>query len=187
MSNKQEKEIEKRKEQKKYLFKIFFITLILSATFNMLSSELVENVENIAISVIVLAFVVAVGVLFDIIGTAITAVDEVPFNARAAAKQKGAKESVKLIKNAPRVSNICSDVVGDICGVLSGATAAMIASSISKRLSLSNPTLATLLVTATVTALTVWLKGLFKQVAMKNSDFIIEKIGKIVYFFKIKK
>jgi len=187
LSHKIEKEIEKKKKHKKYLFKIFFITLILSATFNMLSAELVEKINNIAISIFVLALVVAVGVLFDIIGTAVTAADEVPFHAKAADKKNGAKESVKLIKNASQVSNVCSDVVGDICGVLSGATAAMIATSISKSLPFLNLTIATLLVTAIVTALTVWLKGLFKQVAINNSEIIIEKIGIILHFFSCKK
>lgn len=176
----------KKKEntnQRKWLFIIFVVTFVLSAIFNMLSTELVESVNNIVISFIVLILVVAIGVGFDLIGTAVTAADEVPFHAMASDKKKGAKESLKLIKNASRVSNICCDVIGDICGVLSGATAALIATNVAKMLGLANITVTTLLVTATVTALTVWSKGLFKQVAIKNSTKIIENIGKIVAIF----
>ena len=176
----------KKKEsigQKKWLFLIFVSTFTLSAIFNMLSAELVENVNNIIVSSILLVTVIAVGIFFDLIGTAVTAADEVPFHAMASDKKKGAKQSIKLIKNADRVSNICCDVIGDICGVLSGATAAMIAANVAKMLGQKDITVTTLLVTATVTALTVWGKGLFKQVAINNSTKIIKGIGRFIAIF----
>ena len=120
---------------------------------------------------------------FDLIGTAVTAADEVPFHAMASDKKKGAKQSLMLIKNADRVSNVCADVIGDICGVLSGATAALIATNVAKMLGQKDITLTTLLVTATVTAITVWSKGLFKQVAINNSTKIITGIGKFLAVF----
>jgi CBS domain containing-hemolysin-like protein len=101
----------------------------------------------------------------------------------ASDKKKGAKESLKLIKNADRVANVLCDVIGDICGVLSGAISALIATNVAKMLGQNDITITTLLVTATVTALTVWGKGVFKQVAIKNSTKIIEKIGRIIYIF----
>ena len=180
-----EKKTKKKEKtsQKKWLLIIFVSTFALSAVFNMLSTELVENVNNIILSVILLVFVIVIGILFDLIGTAVTAADEVPFHAMASDKKKGAKESLVLIKNADRVANVCADVIGDICGVLSGAIAALIAGNIAKMLGQKDITLTTLLVTATVTALTVWSKGLFKQVAIKNSTAIITVIGKIVHVF----
>ncbi|MBR6252884.1 MAG: hypothetical protein IKR04_03490 [Clostridia bacterium] len=169
--------------QGRWLLLIFISTFALSAVFNMLSTELVENVNNIIISVIVLIIVVLVGVAFDMIGTAVTAADEVPFHAMASDKKKGAKQSLMLIKNADRVSNVCADVIGDICGVLSGATAALIAGNVAKMLGQTDITVTTLLVTATVTALTVWSKGLFKQVAINNSTKIITGIGRFLAIF----
>ncbi len=169
--------------QRRWLFIIFITTFVLSAIFNMISTELVENVKNIIIPIIMLIITVAIGIGFDIIGTAVTAAEEVPFNAKASDKKKGAKESLKLIRNADRVANVCSDVVGDICGVLSGATAALISANVAKMLNLKDITIVTLLVTATVTAITVWCKGLFKQVAIKNSNKIIEFIGKFISIF----
>ena len=176
----------KKKEhisQRKWLAIIFVSTFALSAIFNMLSTELVENVNNIIFSVILLIVVIAVGIGFDIIGTAVTAADEVPFHAMASDKKKGAKEAIKLIKNADRVSNVCADVIGDICGVLSGATAALIATNVARMLGQNDITLTTLLVTATVTAFTVWFKGLFKQVAIKNCNKIIAGIGRFLAIF----
>jgi len=176
----------KKKEktsQKKWLLIIFAVTFLLSALFNMLSTQLVEHVNNLILSFILLIVVVSIGIMFDLIGTAVTAADEVPFHAMASDKKKGAKESLKLIKNADRVSNVCADVIGDICGVLSGAIAALIAGSIAKMLGQEDITVTTLLVTATVTALTVWGKGVFKQVAIRNSTSIIKTVGRIVSIF----
>ena len=169
--------------QKKWLLMVFVGTFALSAVFNMLSTEVVEHVNNMILSVILLIVVIAVGIMFDLIGTAVTAADEVPFHAMASDKKKGAKESLKLIKNADRVANVCADVIGDICGVLSGAIAALIASNLAKMLGQNDITLMALLVTATVTALTVWSKGVFKQVAIKNSTSIIRVIGRIIAVF----
>ena len=176
----------KKKEkvsQRKWLFIIFFGTFILSAIFNMLSTNLVNNIDNIVISFIILFIVMAIGICFDIIGTAVTAAEEVPFHAMASTKKKGAKESIMLIKNADRVANVCSDVIGDICGVISGAMGALIAGNLIKLFDNITYSMITLLVTATITAFTVWFKGVFKQVAIKNCNKIIEIIGKIVYVF----
>ncbi|MBR3281434.1 MAG: hypothetical protein IKI57_06355 [Clostridia bacterium] len=180
-----EKKIKKKEKtgQKGWLLIIFTVTFALSAVFNMLSTELVENVNNLVLSFILLILVISVGIMFDLIGTAVTAADEVPFHAMASDKKKGAKESLLLIKNADRVANVCADVIGDICGVLSGAIAALIAGNIAKMLGQKDITVTTLLVTATVTALTVWSKGLFKQVAIKNSTSIIRILGRIIAVF----
>lgn len=180
---KKDSKVEESKKQKRWLINIFIITFILSALFNSLSTELVENL-NMGVSVIVLIFVILVGIFSDAIATAVTAASEIPFHAKAADKKKGARESVKLIKNADRVSNICGDVVGDICSVLSGATGALIATNIANALGQSDITVTTLFVTATITAITVLGKGIGKQVAIKKCNEIIEAIGKFIAFFK---
>ena len=41
--------------------------------------------------------------------------------------ESGAKVSLKLMRRASVVANICCDVVGDICGIVSGALGATIA------------------------------------------------------------
>ena len=69
---------------------------------------------------LILLVIVMVGIIFDIIGVAVTSADEKPFHSMAARKVPGSQEAIKLLRNAERVSSICNDVVGDICGVVSG-------------------------------------------------------------------
>lgn len=183
---KKEIKTEELRKQRRWLVNIFIYTFVLSALFNTLSTELVENL-NIWFSILLLVFVILVGILADCIATAVTAASEIPFHAKAADKKKGAKESVKLIKNADRVSNICGDVIGDICGVLSGATGALIATNLALAIGQKDITVTTLLVTATITALTVLGKGIGKQIGIKNCNEIIELLGKVIAFFKFGK
>ena len=174
MSNKNAKENDSN--DRWWLLKVFFITFGLSVFFNYFSSEVVEKL-SMTISIIVLLFFLLVGVLLDLVSTAVTAADEAPFHAKAADKKRGAKESVKLIKNADKVSNFCADVIGDVCGVLTGATAALIAVNIANSLELKDYTVITMMMTAIVTALTVFGKGACKKVAIKNANKIINAVG----------
>ena len=84
-----------------------------------------EN-AGLLLALLILALFIGLGILFDIIGVAVTAADPRPFHSMAAHKEKGAKEALKLLRNADRVSSVCNDVVGDICGIVSGATGAVI-------------------------------------------------------------
>lgn len=173
------------KQYKKWLVKIFIITFILSAVFNSTATEAVENL-NLFWSILILVVVIFAGIISDMLATAVTAALEAPFHAKAADKKKGAKEAVKLIKNADKVSNVCGDVIGDICGVLSGATGALIAVEIARLTGQDDITLSTLLVTATITALTVLGKGIGKRIGLTNTDNVVYTLGKIIAFFKIK-
>lgn len=177
MSNKNESN-----SQHKWLIKIFFITFILSLIFNSLSTEFVENL-NIIWSILILVLVILTGIVSDLIATAVTAADETPFHAKAADKKKGAKQSVKLVRNADKVSNVCGDVVGDICGVLSGATSALISVNISAALGMNDITIVTMLVTAIVTSLTVLGKGFGKHLGITRADEIVTILGKAISIF----
>ena len=87
--------------------------------------------------------------------------------------KKGAKTSIKLIKNSARVANICADVIGDICGVLSGAISAMIASKITEKFGVNLQ----FVISAMVASLTVGGKALGKEVANNNSTPIVHFVG----------
>ena len=169
-------------DSKVWLFKIFIMTFSLSLIFNYLSTEVVEE-ANIIVSIIILIAVILIGIMFDLIATAATAADEVPFHAKAADKKKGAKQSVKLVKNADKVSSFCADVIGDICGILSGATSALISVNISNLLHLENIIVVTMLVTAFATSLTVFGKAVGKHMAIAKANDIIDFIGKFLAFF----
>jgi c-di-AMP phosphodiesterase-like protein len=81
--------------QLSWLIKIFFITFFLSIIFNYTSSSLVQSL-SILPSIIILVFIIFIGVISDLISTAVTAADEAPFHAKAADKKRGAYMCPKL-------------------------------------------------------------------------------------------
>ena len=103
-----------------WFIKVFIMTFILSMVFSYISANGVSNLSIIP-AIIILIVVILVGIFFDIVGVAVTVANEHEFHAKATKKVKGSKASIQLIRNAPKVANICADVIGDICGVLSGA------------------------------------------------------------------
>lgn len=117
------KEKEKNKDTKKenkehsntiWFVKVFISTFILSIIFSYISSNGVSKLGLIP-AILILIIVIAIGIIFDIVGVAVTVANEHEFHAKATKKVKGSKDSIKLIKNAPKVANICADVIGDIC------------------------------------------------------------------------
>lgn len=93
---------------------ISITTFILSLTFSFISNTAISKL-SIVMGLIVLILVIAVGVIFDLIGVAVTVGNEEDFHAQASKKIKGAKTSIKMIRNSAKVSNFCADVIGDIC------------------------------------------------------------------------
>lgn len=158
----------------------FFITLLISY----ISDVLLSNTP-IFVAFIILFFIVFLGILSDIVGTAATAVCFEPFNAMASKKIKGAKTSVILVKNASRVSNFCNDVIGDICGIVSGVTSITIVLQLGAHYSMINVALMTLILSSAVACLTVGGKALGKDIAMKNGTAIIHGISVAIASVKI--
>ncbi|MDD3777017.1 MAG: hypothetical protein PHN32_05375 [Actinomycetota bacterium] len=155
-------------------------TFLLAILLSLISETLITNVALIP-ALIILVIIIAIGVLFDIVGVAVTAATEVPLNSMSAKKIKGAREAVELIKNADRVANFCNDVIGDITGIVSGSVGAVIVF----RLMIDNPTLEKTLLSVVITgfiaSLTVGGKALGKNIAIRNCKFIVLKTGYVVY------
>ena len=173
---------EKKKDNSniKWFVQVFFITFTISIVFSYISANGVSNLSLIPAIIILLA-VILIGIAFDIIGVAVTVANEEEFHAKATKKIKGSKDSIKLIKNAPRVANICADVIGDICGVLSGAISALISMKITEQFGLSFNL--QFLFSALVSAITVGGKALGKDVANKNSTTIVHSVGVVINKF----
>ena len=113
--NKQEtKKGKKMDSHLKWIIQVFFITFISSICFSYISTNGVSKLSIIP-AIIILLLVIFAGILFDIIGVAVTVANEEEFHAKATKKAKGAKTSLKLIRNSVRVANVCADVIGDIC------------------------------------------------------------------------
>ena len=161
----------------KWPIEAFLITFILSSLISFISNKGVQKL-NIFLSIIILIIVVFIGILFDLIGVAVTVAPEEDFHAKATKKAKGAKTSLKLIKNASKVANICADVIGDICGVVSGAISAMIALKISETYNLSNTI--QFIVSGIVASITVSGKAIGKEIANNHATGIVHFVSKVI-------
>ena len=165
----------------KWVIQSFIITFILSIIFAYASTNGVAKLSLLP-AILILLLVTITGIIFDIIGVAVTVANEEEFHAKATKKVKGSKDSIKLIKNAPKVANICADVIGDICGVLSGAISALIAIKIATEFEM--PFNIQYILSALVSALTVSGKALGKEIANKRSTIIVHRVGIILTGFR---
>lgn len=165
----------------KWFITIFVVTFVLSIVFSFISTTAIEGLAVLP-AAIILILVIFLGIIFDIIGVSVTVGKESDFHAKASRKLKGAKTSVKLIRNSAKVANICADVIGDIAGVLSGAISAMISLKITEQFNLSFNV--QFLISAFVASLTVGGKAIGKNIAQQNSTKILEIIGKIIGFLE---
>ncbi|MDP4133312.1 MAG: hypothetical protein Q8882_04795 [Bacillota bacterium] len=170
-----------RKKYAKWALISTLITFALSFSINFLSEVSIKG-SALIFAIIVLLLIIFIGVIFDIIGTAVTAADEVPFHSMAAQKVRGATRGIALIKSAERVSNICNDIVGDICGIISGSTtAALVIRFFAENTSASF--FAGIILTAVVAAVTVGGKAFGKGIAISNSNEIVFLVAKILSLF----
>lgn len=158
---------------------IFLVTIVVSATISFASGEVMAR-SSMAVAFLILLIIVAVGILFDIVGVAVTSADEKPFHSMASRRVPGAKEAIRLLRNAGRVSSICNDVIGDICGVVSGAASATIAARALTYIDFSWPQAVSLGMSALVAGLTVGGKAVGKTVAIRSCTEIVFLVGKII-------
>ena len=75
----------KKNGQLKWIIEVFVVTFILSICFSFISTYGVSELEVIP-AVIILIIVIFIGILFDIIGIAITIANEEEFHAKATKK-----------------------------------------------------------------------------------------------------
>lgn len=175
----------KEKIDKFWIIKIVLIAFIVALTFAIISETLIPNV-NLVFGVIILIAVITLGVIFDMVGVAVTASDEVPFHSMASRKVECAKVAVKLKKNADKVSSFCNDVFGDICGVISGSIGVIIADSLSNVINVDNLYIS-LFVTATIASITIGAKAICKSFAINKANIILYKFSKFInLFYKVK-
>ena len=167
----------------KWFITVFITTFILSIAFSYISTNAISSLELFP-ALVILIITIFTGIVFDIIGIAVTVAEEEELHAKASKKIKGAKASIKLIRNSSRVSNLCADVIGDICGVLSGSIATLISIKITAKFELEFNI--QFIISAAVASLTVGGKALGKNIAKRNSTKIVHAVGIIVSKFSIK-
>ena len=159
---------------------IFFVTILISGTISLISDEIMAA-SSIGVAFLILMTIVLVGILFDIVGVAVTSAEEKPFHSMAARKVPGALESIRLLRSAERVSSICNDVVGDICGVVSGSASATIALQVLENFEFTWPRMVSLVMSALVAGLTVGGKAVGKTFAIGSCTKIVTLVGRLLY------
>ena len=164
-----------------WIIKIIVLAFFISVIFTSISETVIPNV-NIIIGIILTLLFIGIGIIFDMVGVAVTAADEKVFHSMSSQKVRGAKTAVKMKKNASKVSSFCNDVVGDICGIISGSTAAVISIDLTKQLGVSS-LFVTLIVMGIVSSLTIGGKAIVKGIAMKKSNNILFRFAKIISIF----
>ena len=161
---------------------VFFMAVIISAGMG-LASELLLSGAGLLLAAGVLLLFILLGILFDIVGVAVTAADPRPLNSMASHKERGAKEALRLVRNANRVSSVCNDVVGDICGIVSGVTGAVIASRLRAAFGLES-LLVSVGLTALISGLTIGGKALGKTFAIRRGTDVTYWAGHFLYLFR---
>ena len=175
----------KTKTNYRWLITVVLISIAATMFFTFASSE-VLGYAGYVVALVVLAVFVLIGIVFDMIGIAVAAATEAPFHSMATHRERGATESLRLIKNADKVTGFCNDVVGDVCGIISGATAALIATRLASGLN-TETIVFPLLISGAVTGLTVGGKAAGKTFAFNNSTKIVLKVGKLLNLLQPKK
>ncbi|MGN1066234.1 MAG: hypothetical protein ACI4QH_00335 [Candidatus Fimimonas sp.] len=170
----------KKKKRNLWPLKAMLISFGLSFLVNV-GSELVLNGAQLWLASVLTVAILALGVFFDMIGTAATSCDVQPFLAMASRKVKGAKTAVRLSKNSDVVSSVCCDIVGDICGIVSGVCAAAIATKLIA--GNSADFWITVAIYALISTATISLKALGKGVAVNKANGIVFNVAKILSIF----
>ena len=173
----------KSKGNTKWLIEIFITSLCLSVLFALIS-ELMLSHTNLAMAFILIFLLMFVSVLFDMVGMAVTACSIKPLLDLSKKKVVGANLAIKLVKNADKVSCICTDVVGDICSILCGAGGVSISLLIIKTIPELNTIIISILINAIIASVTILGKAIGKTYALNSSLNVVLRVSKFLSMFK---
>ena len=178
---KKREKIKKERVDIKWIITIIIVAFVISFGLSFVANATIPNLSLVFGIIITLVFIL-IGILFDIIGVAVTGADEAVFHSMNSRKVKGAGVAVKFKKNADKVSSFCCDVIGDICGIISGAAGTTIALQLSSVTGI-DVLWTSLLVAAIIASLTIGGKAIGKSFAINKSDIILYSFAKIVSNF----
>ncbi|PWM45512.1 MAG: hypothetical protein DBX47_04295 [Clostridiales bacterium] len=179
LNNKTEKKQKQKTFNIKWAIRAFILSFIVAALMSVVSEGVSSGNVNIWLAVMVLCIFIFIGLVFDVLGVSVAAANCTPFNSMATKKVKGAKTALWLTTRADTVSSFCNDVIGDVANVLSGTMSAVIAAEISYILN-SNTFITMILVTSIISAITVSIKALGKNFAIKRNNDIVFFFAKII-------
>ena len=173
-----------KQRQQKWVLTVVILSFALSIAMSFLTSIFVES-AGLFLALVALIVLVLIGIITDVIGTAVTSAEDQPFIAMASKRISGAKQALRLIRMAEKVSSLLNDVVGDIVGIVSGSAGSVIALSL-VRLGMPG-TVASVLIAAFTSAFMIGGKAYGKGFAIENSAKIVLQVGKVMAMFEMKK
>lgn len=176
-----------KKNNLRWAFKTLILSVFLSVLFSVVSQSLFPKLPMF-LSLFVIAFFIAVSVMFDMISVAVTSIkiDQI----KNYEGQKGYKTANILCENTEKVSSFCGDVVGDICGILSGAGGV----SLVLNMNITDETIffiATCLVSSIIAGITIFGKAVMKNYSVEKCDKVVMTTASVLetsvfsYFNKI--
>ena len=165
----------------KWIITVTLLAFFISLIFSLFSEGVIPNANSVVAITIILLFI-GIGIVFDMVGIAITVADIKTFNSMASKQVKGAKLAIKLIKNSEKASSFCNDVIGDICGIISGSAGVALANIIATNFNF-NLLIVSLLITATIAALTIGGKAMGKATAINKSTLILFRFSQVIANF----
>ena len=167
----------------KWIMTVTTLAFLISLFFSLISESTIPNANSVIATIVILLFI-GIGILFDMIGVAITVADIQTFNSMATKKVRGASLAVKLIKNNEKASSFCNDVIGDICGIISGSAGVALSNILAQTLNI-NLFIVSLFITAIIAALTIGGKAIGKATAINKSTMILYQFSKYAsYLYK---
>lgn len=189
-SLKQKKDKQSKKNSlssKLWYFEIFAVSLSLCFIFAIMS-QLILMRSNLVLALFVILVLIIISVIFDIIGVAVAASHIKPFlELKSKGYRRGVDQAIKLVKNADRVSSVCTDVIGDICSILSGAGGVAVSIFIIAEFESFNSAILSTLISSLIAALTVLGKALGKTYALNCSTKVLLGVGKFMSIFSRKR
>ncbi len=165
----------------KWIITVTLLAFFISLIFSLFSEGVIPNANSVVAITIILLFI-GIGIVFDMVGIAITVADIKTFNSMASKQVKGAKLAIKLIKNSEKASSFCNDVIGDICGIISGSAGVALANIIATNFNF-NLLIVSLLITAIIAALTIGGKAMGKATAINKSTLILFRFSQVIANF----
>lgn len=175
----------KKKKRNNWPLIVTILAFTISLLFSFMSESVMPKV-GIIVGIMILILFIFIGIIFDMIGVAVTSSNEEPLHAMSSKKIKGAKKAVSFKKNADKVSSFCNDVIGDICGIISGSAGVSVARGLASTFNL-NIFYTGLIVTALIAALTIGGEAFCKRIAIDNNHKIVYMTAKVISKFEKKK
>lgn len=164
----------------RWAIQTLILSVCMSMMFGFLSQTLLSSLGAI-VAIVGICVFIFVSVVFDMLGIAVASADEEQFAKWQKENICGSRIGLKLCRNSEKVCSFCADVVGDICSTLCGAGGACVVVALTSHI--TSPALIMLIsvsVSALIAGVTIFCKALMKTHALKKSNKIILRLGKIL-------